>query len=203
MQEPIDFYFDFISPYAYLATTRIDQLAAAYGRKVRWRPVLLVTLFQAMGNQPAPLVPLKWRYVQHDLERSARAAGIPYRLPPGFPKLMVDPGRAMLWIEEHYGSDKAAAFARNCMRASFADGVDIDDKEVLAGIAAALSVEREALLAGMGESAVKARFKQASEQAMELGVCGVPFVIADGEPFWGNDRFDQLEAWLAAQRQAA
>ena len=197
MHADIDFYFDFASPYAYLASVRIDKLAAAHGRKVRWIPVLITALCQATGAPLAPLLPLKWNYVQRDLERVARAQGIPYRLPEGFPRLLVEPGRAMLWIAHTHGQDQAAAFARICFQAYFSDGVDIGDAQVLAGIAGALGVDRTALLAGMADGAIKQQLRQSSELALQKGVFGVPFVIADGEPFWGFDRFGLLDAALA------
>lgn len=203
MRTDIAFYFDFASPYAYLAATRIERLAAAHGKRVHWKPVLLPALSQLAGTQLAPFVPLKWQYVQHDLVRSARQAGIPYRLPPGFPQLLLGPGRAMTWLATAHGEDTAAAFARTCLTAYFGDGVDIGDREVLAGIAGGLGVERAALLAALEDEAVKAAFKQASVDAVAQGVFGVPFMIVDGEPFWGFDRLDQLELTLRGQRKAA
>lgn len=203
MSRDIAFYFDFVSPYSYLAAARIERLAAAHGRRVRWRPVLLTALSQMAGTQLAPFLPLKWRYVQHDLERSARLAGIPYRLPPGFPQLLLAPGRAMMWLATAHGEDTAAAFARTCLTAYFGDGVDIGDQQVLAGIAGGLGVERGALLAALEDQAVKAAFKQASVDAVARGVFGVPFMIVDGEPFWGCDRLDQLELALRGARKAA
>jgi 2-hydroxychromene-2-carboxylate isomerase len=203
MSSDIAFYFDFVSPYAYLAATRIERLAAAHGRRVRWKPVLLTALSQAAGTQLAPFLPLKWQYVQRDLERSARLAGIPYRLPAGFPQLLLAPGRAMTWLAAAHGEDTAASFARTCFSAYFGDGVDIGDKEVLAGIAGALGVRREALLAALEDEAVKAAFKQASADAVDRGVFGVPFMIVDGEPFWGFDRLEQLEAKLGGTYLAA
>ena len=196
MSTDITFYFDFVSPYAYLAATRIEQLAAAHGRRVHWKPVLMTVLSKAAGTQLTPFVPMKWQYVQHDVPRSARLAGIPFQWPPGFPKLLLAPGRAMTWLASTHGEDKAVAFARTCLTAWFGDGVDIEDKEVLAGIAGRLGVERAALLAALEDDAVKDAFRQASEDAIAQGVFGVPFMVVDGESFWGFDRLAQLEQVL-------
>ncbi|MBA5640155.1 2-hydroxychromene-2-carboxylate isomerase [Duganella sp. LX20W] len=203
MSTDIDFYFDFVSPYAYLAANRIERLAAAHGRKVRWKPVLMTVLSKAAGTQLLPFLPMKWRYIQHDVARSARLAGIPFRWPACFPKLLLAPGRAMTWLAATHGDDLAAAFAHTCFSAFFGDGIDIEDKEVLAGIAAGLGVERDALLAALEDEAVKAAFKQGSEDAIAKGVFGVPFMIADGEPYWGFDRLVQLEQALRGERKAA
>lgn len=198
MRSAIDFYFDFSSPYAYLAACRIDELAAAHGRTVNWRPVLIAALTQSTGTPLAVTVPVKWDYFRLDLPRVAEAAGIPFRFPAGFPKLMLEPGRAMLWIQETHGAATAARFARTCFQAYFGDGIDLADADVVAGIGAALGVDRAALLEGMASSAIKQQFKQASQQAAAQGVFGVPFMVVDGEPFWGFDRLPLLERKLAS-----
>jgi len=196
MNSSIDFYFDFSSPYAYFAARRIDEVAAAHGRTVNWHPVLIAALTQATGTPLAVTVPAKWDYLSRDIQRVAKAEGMPFRFPSGFPKLMLEPGRAMLWIRAAHGADTAAKFARTCFQAYFGDGIDLADADVVAGIAAALGVDRAALLEGMASDAIKQQFKQASQQAVQQGVFGVPFVVVGGEPFWGYDRFPLLEQKL-------
>ena len=197
MTPDIDFYFDFASPYAYLAAQRIDRIAARRKRKVNWHPVLVAALYQASGTPPTPTLPVKWEYVGKDVERIASSERIPFHKPPGYPRTLLEPGRAMLWIQAAHGDETAILFARTCFHAYFGDGVDISDSAVLAGIAGALGVPKEALLAGMTDSAIKEEFKRSSALAFEQGVFGVPFVIADGEQFWGFDRFPYLEQWLS------
>jgi len=203
MDKDIDFYFDFASPYSYFAAPRLEKIAAAHGRRVRWLPVLVTAMCEATGSPLAPLVQLKWQYVQRDLARSAHAEGLSFRVPPGFPSLLLAPARAMLWIRRAHDDKTATAFARTCLRAYFGDGVDINDAQVLTGIGAALGVDRQALLAGMADSAIKAEFRDATSHAPAKGAFGVPFVIADGEPFWGADRLGQLDTWLGRIRELA
>lgn len=203
MPPDIDFYFDFASPYAYLAAHRIDRIAARRRRKVNWHPVLVTALYQASGAPPTPTLPVKWEYVRNDVKRVARSERIPFHEPPGYPRILLEPGRAMLWIRAAHGDETAVLFARTCFHAYFGDGVDINDRAVLAGIAGALGVQKDALLAGMADPAIKEEFKRSSTQAIERGVFGVPFVIADGEQFWGFDRFPYLEQWLGRPRRAA
>ena len=86
MSDPIDFWFDFSSPYGYLMSERIDDLAARFGRKVRWHPILLGVIFKAHGGAPLTLQhPAKAAYALLDFERSARFMGVPYRHPTKFP----------------------------------------------------------------------------------------------------------------------
>jgi 2-hydroxychromene-2-carboxylate isomerase len=96
MAAPIDFYFDFSSPYGYLASRRIDALAAAHGRKVTWRPMLLGVAFKATGGAPLPSIPIKGVYAMRDFLRSARFYGIPYHQPTTFPVSTISAVRAFL-----------------------------------------------------------------------------------------------------------
>jgi len=199
----LDFYFDFASGYSYFAARRIEWLAAANGAKVRWHPVLLPALTQVTGVLPSPVVPVKWAYVARDMQRTAQEEAIPFNPSPAFPQMLIGPGRAMLWVRANHGEEVAVSFARTCFQAYYADGVDIADKAVLLGIAESLGIDGPAFLSGMEDSAIKAEFKAGNERALERGVFGVPFVLADGEPFWGYDRFGNLERWLAAARKVA
>ena len=199
----LDFYFDFASGYSYFAARRIEWLAAATGAKVRWHPVLLAALTQVTGVLPSPVVPVKWAYVTRDMQRTAQEEAIPFNPSPAFPQMLVAPGRAMLWVRANHGEEVAVSFARTCFQAYYADAVDIADKAVLLGIAEGLGIDGSAFLAGMEDPAIKAQFKEGNERALARGVFGVPFVLAQGEPFWGYDRFGNLERWLAAARKVA
>lgn len=178
MAAPIEFYFDFSSPYGYFASTRIDGLAARHGRTVNWHPILLGAVFKVTGGQPLPSLPLKGDYARRDIERCARLLGIPFRVPSRFPVATQAPARAVY-------------------RAYFVEDRDIASPEVTADIAAALGVAREPLLAALDDPAVKEKLKRETDTAMERGVFGSPFLIVDGEPFWGMDRFEQAEKWMA------
>ena len=196
MAQPIDFYFDFSSPYGYFASSRIDEIAARHGRTVHWRPILLGAIFKITGQQPLPTIPLKGSYAKHDLVRSARLLGVPFKLPSKFPIAGQAPSRAYYWI-----ADRDAALARTAAqalyRAYFAEDRDISNPEVTANVAAKLGVSRDELLQALNDAAVKERLKNEVDAAIERGVFGSPYIVIDGEPFWGADRLDQAEKWLA------
>ncbi|HWI15565.1 MAG TPA: 2-hydroxychromene-2-carboxylate isomerase [Burkholderiales bacterium] len=196
MPQSLDFYFDFSSPYGYFAATRIDALAARHGRDTVWHPILLGIVFKQTGGQPLPSIPIKGTYALRDIERTARWFGLPYRAPSRFPVSGTAASRAYYWIAQ---SDVAAAkrFALAVFHAYFAEDRDISSPEVVADVAAALGIDRAPLLDGVGSAPIKDKLREEVEAAMALGVFGSPYVIADGEPFWGSDRLDQLERWLA------
>ena len=196
MAADIDFYYDFSSPYGYFAATRIEALAAKYGRAVNWRPILLGPIFKATGGQPLPLVPLKGSYALRDIARTARLHGIPFAPPEKFPIASQLAARGVLWSAERHGAEKAAALTLALYRAYFAEGLDITDAATVAGVATTLDIDGAALLEGAGSAPIKDRLRAEVEAAMARGVFGSPYMIVDDEPFWGFDRFDQLEAWL-------
>lgn len=193
---PIDFYFDFSSPYGYLAAERIDGLAARYGRAVAWHPVLLGVVFKAVGTAPLPTIPVKGPYSLHDFKRSARFLGVPYVHPGRFPIATQNAGRAFTWLARR-STALAREFALETYRAYFTADRDISDLGVVLEVAASLGVDRDALSVAVADEGVKARFKADVEAALARGVFGSPFFIVDGEPFWGADRLPQLEKWLA------
>jgi len=191
----IDFYFDFGSPYGYFASHRIDALAARHGRTVDWRPYLLGAAFKLNGRKPLAEQPLVRDYAVHDMKRTARAMDIPFVLPAIFPISGVPACRAFYWIRDTRPA-VAAPFARAVLAAYFAEDRDIADPQVVADIGAGFGLELEALRAALQDPAVKDRLRRETDAAIERGVFGSPFVIVDGEPFWGNDRLDQVERWL-------
>lgn len=191
----IEFFFDFSSPYAYFASTQIDALAARHGRTCRWRPILLGQAFQASGNAPLAVQPLKGDYSRHDWLRLARRYGIPYRLPDPFPIATLAAGRAFWWLD---ATDAAAAkrLGHALFAAYFADGRNISDRETVADVAAAQGIDPAILLATIDQPAIKAKLRRETEDAVGRGVFGAPFVVVDGEPFWGFDRLPMVEDWL-------
>ena len=197
MSEAIEFYFDFSSPYSYLASELIDDLAAKYGRKVKWRPMLLGATFAKTGGAPLTSIPMKGDYSRRDFARSARYYGLPFSLPSNFPKATHQTARAYYWLHDR-DCAKARAFAHAVFRAYFVDDRDIADIGVVLDIAAAIGVGRDELAAALNDPVIKERLKKRNEGAIAKGMFGAPYIIVDGEPFWGTDRLPQIEKWLAA-----
>jgi len=158
--------------------------------------VLLGVLFRTVGTAPLTTYPVKGDYSFHDFERTARFYGIPYNRPPRFPLATQAAARAMLWTAQAIGEARAIELAQVIFRAMFVDGVAIDDADEVLRIGVAIGIDRNALAAGLESAPIRQQLREETEQALAHGVFGAPFMIVDGEPFWGFDRFNQLDAYL-------
>jgi len=195
MAGPLTFHFDFSSPYGYLASKKIDTLGARHGRDVVWKPILLGATFKVTGLPSIASVPLKGDYSRHDFLRSARFHGVPFRQPDVFPISTQAPARAFYWADaqDSMGAKRLAAALFN---AYFQEGLNISNPADTVAIAAKLGYDAAALEAALNDQAIKDKLKSEVDAAIARGVFGSPFVFVDDEPFWGIDRFDQLERWL-------
>ncbi|MDF1794604.1 MAG: 2-hydroxychromene-2-carboxylate isomerase [Thalassobaculaceae bacterium] len=193
---PIDFYFDFSSPYGYLAAQKIDEMADLYDREVDWKPILLGVIFKTTGAQPLLDIPIKGPYARRDMERMARMMGVPITMPEVMPFPSIPAARAVYWVKDR-DPEQAVVLIKALYDEAFGKGGDIRDAEAVVRIAGSVGIDNAALTAALGEAAVKERLKTEIEAAMHAGVCGSPFFIVDGEPFWGVDRLDHIERWLA------
>ena len=192
MPDPIDFYFDFSSPYGYLASTRIDAIAARHGRNVTWRPFVLGAAFKVTGQQPLVEQPLRGEYAKRDFARSARLLGVPLKLPAPFPFFGLAASRACYWVAD---AARARALAKGIYHAAFGEGRDVTPVASVAEIARKLGIE--GVEQGVEKPETKAQLREATDEALSRGVFGSPFFIVDGEPFWGHDRLEHVERWLA------
>ncbi len=195
MPEPIGFWFDFTSPYGYVAAERVDSMAARHGRAVRWHPILLGPIFKTVGTSPLVEIPIKGEYSKLDFARIARYHQVAFRLPEKFPVGSQVAARAFYLIDDTDPA-RAADFAKRVFRAYFAEGRDISDPAVVMDVAAAAGADTAALAEGLKGEAIKERLKGEVESAMKAGVFGSPFFLVDGEPFWGVDRMPLIEEWL-------
>ncbi len=155
MSAPIDFYFDFSSPYGYLASEKIEALAAKHGRGVDWHPILLGIVFRETGAAPLTQVPLKGDYSRRDFARSAKFHGIDrFRMPSTFPIASQAPARVVLWLKAH-DPELATTAVHALYRAFFGDDVDISKPDAAAAIAARRGADAAAVRAAIDDPIVK------------------------------------------------
>ena len=196
MKAPIEFYFDFSSPYGYVASEKIEALAAKHGRGIAWHPMLLGVVFKQTGAMPLTQVPLKGDYSRRDMARTARFHGVGFRLPSTFPIATQAPARILLWARERDAA-LAPKIVHALYRAFFVDDIDISNADAAATVAASCGADAASARAAVDDPSVKEALKRENGQAMDRGVFGSPFMIVDDEPFWGVDHLDQVDRWLA------
>lgn len=194
---PLKFYFDFSSPYSYIASEWVEAVAARHGRRVQWHAILLGATFQAAELRPPSTHPLKGDYSLRDFQRSARFAGLPYTQPPVFPIPTQQAARIFWWLND-LDPARAIAWAHAGLRAYFTRGVLLSDDAARRQLLTESDIDPDAAEAACQDPAYKLRLKAENEAAIAAGVFGAPFFIVDGEPFWGNDRQAQIDRWLAS-----
>ena len=193
MSETLEFCFDFISPYTYLAATQIEDLASRNGMKLIYRPVFLGGLFKEAGNHPPIEIPGKAKYLPKDINDWVQFYKIPLTFPPSFPFNTIKAMRGALVAEKE---GRVAEYAQNGYKAGWGEGKDLSDPEILASIAEQSGLDREKFLAGIEEPTIKEELKQRTSEAVSRGAFGLPTFFIGEEMFWGNDRLVLLEARL-------
>jgi len=195
IERRIDFYFDFSSPYSYIASEWIEALAARHARTVRWHAILLGATFQAAELKTPVAHPIKRDYTMLDFERSARFEGVPLAMPEPFPIATQNAARVFWWLHAQ-DIERATAWAHHALRAYFTRGVNLCDSTALKSLAAEFGLVPQEAEAVWADPVWKARLKEANDAAIAEGIFGAPYFVIDGEPFWGNDRRAQMERWL-------
>ncbi|HUB95353.1 MAG TPA: 2-hydroxychromene-2-carboxylate isomerase [Stellaceae bacterium] len=196
MSRVIDFYFDFISPFSYLAYQRLPQLAAQYGHEVTCRVIDLAEAKRLAGNT-GPTTreqPLKRRYSQMDKDRWAARYGVPIVNPKSY-----DPDRlnkGTFFADDHGATHRYVGFA---WRLVWGEGGDMADEALLRRAARHCGWSEDEFLAFTLSSEAEARYRAATRAAHEKGVFGVPTMMIGDEMWWGNDRLEFLEAFLRAE----
>jgi 2-hydroxychromene-2-carboxylate isomerase len=196
MSDPIEFWFDFSSPYAYFAQDKIDEVGLKFGeRETVWRPFLLGAVFKITGMPPLVQIPMKGDYCIEDWERLARYQDLPWQMPDPFPIATVAAARAFYWLEGAH-PDKAKPFAEACFRTYFGDGVQVGKPEEVIAVAESVGIDGEELGAAIQSPEVKDLLRQRVDEAVERKIFGSPMFIVDGERFWGSDRIWMVKKWL-------
>ena len=199
----IDFWFDLSSPFAYLASTQIEELAAATGARLTWRPFLLGALFRDIGTADVPLLAApeaKRRYLSIEMARWARWWDVPLRFPTRFPIRTVTPLRLLLLAGDHL-----PALAHRLFRAAWAEDIDIGDEAALPALCRDAGVD-PALIERTREPAAKDALFASTASARTAGVFGAPTCVVHdpGGPllFWGQDRLELVAAAASGWRPA-
>lgn len=186
----VEFFFDPVSPYAWLAMEQVDRITKAGGRIV-CRPILFAALLNAHITKGPAEVPAKRAYVFRDVMREAVRLQLPFRGPPFHP---FNPLAALRAVHAIDTDAQRLAFSRDLLSAVWADGLDLADDEILHALLARRGIDADAVRVASETADIKQRLRSTTQDAIEGGVFGVPTFRLRNELFWGADRMDAV-AW--------
>lgn len=195
MTRSVDFLFDYGSPAAYLAWTQLDRLAADTGAQVNMQPILLGGVFQATGNRAPITVPAKGSYLFKDLDRHARAYGVPLAMNPHFPINTITLMRIDVALTLR-ADPRLDAYRKAVFEAVWVDRKNMGDPATVAAVLAPAGFAADELVAMAADPQVKETLKTWTQQAVDRGVFGAPTFFVGNEMFWGQDRLAFVRAAL-------
>jgi 2-hydroxychromene-2-carboxylate isomerase len=195
MAKTLEFFFDYASPYSYLACAQVEAVAQRTGAALRWRPFLLGAVFKATGNVPPISTMNKAAWLFKDVQEWARYLGLPlFRTPETFPINSLKANRLGLVAAEQ---GRIVPFSHAAFRAAFADGKDLADPQVLAELARGAELSPEQALAKAETQEIKDALRRNTDEALERGAFGAPTFFVGDELFFGNDRLMFVERALS------
>jgi 2-hydroxychromene-2-carboxylate isomerase len=201
MTEPtVAFWYEFSSPYSFLAAERVDDLARPRGVRVVWKPFLLGAIFREQGPSPNLRSPQRSAYMWRDCERWCDRLGLPFVVPDPFPQNGVFASRVAMAVPD----DERPAFSRAVYRALFCQGLSLADDDVVTEALRQTEIDLETAVSAARTDLVKHALRKQTDEALARGIFGAPMIeTADGELFWGNDRLDEALDWALGNTGAA
>lgn len=193
MARTLEFYFDYGSPYSYLADTQVEAIAQRAGAALVRKPMLLGGVFKATGNHSPAELPQKSAWSAFDMPMWARHYGVPFQRNPFFPvnTLALMRGAAAAQIDGSFERYHPAVF-----KAMWVEGRNLNDMKEVAAVLTAAGLDAGKFGARIQDPDVKDRLKATTEEAVARGVFGAPTCFVDKMMFFGNDRLPFVELAL-------
>lgn len=195
----IDYYFTTLSPFAYLAGQRLEEIAARHGATITYKPLDIMALFARTGGvAPKDRHASRLEYRQQELERGAKKAGLAINKKPMFWPTNAAPSSYAIIAAQTAGGGDVGALVHSVLRACQVEEKDIAQDDVIKACLEGAGFDPS--LADSGLLAGAETYGANLEAAVEAGVFGSPFyIVDDGQRFWGQDRLDDLDAHLAGK----
>ena len=195
----IHFYFDFLSPFGYFGSLRVNELAMRHKIDCEWHPILLgISVLRVMGLPPIAELPLKGAYILKDAERYARRHQLKLKRPFGSPQINpLLPARMVAWLKTRNYS-KSHKLASKLYSAHWSDNLDISDKEIALQLAKEIDLNIQDLNNALESGEAATLLRAEVDSSLEHGVFGSPTFRVDNELFFGVEKMEVLEEWLTS-----
>ena len=193
MARTLEFYFDYGSPYSYLADTQVEAIAKRAGATLERKPMLLGGVFKATGNHSPAELPAKSKWSAFDMPMWARHYGVPFHRNPHFPvnTLALMRGAAAAQIDGIFERYHPAIY-----KAMWIDGINLNDIGEVAKVLSAAGLDAAKIGNRIQDQDVKDRLKATTDEAVARGVFGAPTSFVGDMMFFGNDRLPFVEMAL-------
>jgi 2-hydroxychromene-2-carboxylate isomerase len=193
MGKKVEFYYDFSSPYTYIASMRIEKICEDNGAELEWKPFLLGGVFNEIGSTPALQIDNKFSYIKNDTIDSAKHYGVDFKFPEFFPLNSVRSMRGAFAAQE---KGKLVEYNHEMFRLYWTQGVDLSKAEILGEAVSKIGIDAEWFVNRIAEQEIKDKLRDETNIAIERGVFGAPTMFLNEKMFWGNDRLDFVDDYL-------
>ena len=187
MIKPLEFYFDFISPYSFLAHKQMRKIENNEGIKVIYKPVLLGGLHNLHGIKAPAFIPAKAKHMVRDCKLIAEKNNIRFKFNSYFPIRSLNLMRGVLVAEE---DNVKKYYIDNIFNTIWQDGLNMNDAIVIQKILQNLNINPKTFSLRTTSSLIKDLLKKRTNDAYEKGVFGAPTFLVNNKIFWGQDRIE-------------
>ena len=187
MIKSFDFYFDFISPYSFLAHKEIRKIEKSNSIKINYKPILLGGLHNLHGIKAPAFIPAKAKHMIRDCKLIAEKNKIKFKFNSYFPIKSLNLMRGVLVAEE---DNFKSYYIDSIFNAIWQDGLNLNDENILEKILKNLNINPKTFLLRVGSSSIKESLRKKTDEAYKKGIFGAPSFVSNNKIFWGQDRIE-------------
>ena len=188
MTKSIDFYFDIISPYSYIAHKKIEKVSTEKNMIFNYKPILLGGLHKLAEITPPAFNQFKMKNMKNDCELVSNKNHIPFKWNKKFPINSISIMRGYLFIN----AEKRKDYLDKLFNAYWRDNVDLSIQENFTNILNTLEIDQASFLDGISNEKIKVELKELTTEAFNKEIFGAPTFICNNKIFWGQDRLDYV-----------
>jgi len=187
MIKPFDFYFDFISPYSFLAHKEIRKIENKIDIKIRYKPILLGGLHNLHGIKPPAFIPAKAKHMIRDCKLIAERNSVKFKFNSYFPIKSLNLMRGVLVAEE---DNVKNYYIDNIFNTIWQDGLNMNDEILIQKVLKNLNINPKTFFLRSTSSLIKDSLRNKTNEAYEKGIFGAPTFVSNNKIFWGQDRIE-------------